>query len=189
MSDEKKNLDENGNPIEGDQSGAGDGKSKDGGDTPTVESLTAELAKRDGVIENLKGTQSANSKNLNEIKTQLDGYKDSFEKAGIDPSQLNSIISKQSRAAVLVDVASEKGLSASDMSFITGDTKEEIEISVDKFNAAVQSKVDAIAKGLEADGKKKVPIPKDNNKGGDPTPPSSATQAKAFLEKTGMIKK
>lgn len=189
MSDDKKDLPKDGDDKK-DPNKDGDDKTKDkGGTKPTVEDLQAEIAKKDETIENLKGTQSAISKNLEEIKTQVGSYKDSFEKAGIDPKDLNSLIEKQSRSNTLIQVAAEKGLSASDMEFITGSSKEEIEASVEKFQAVIQKNIDAslASNKKEEDKDKKVIIPKNNNKSDPPKLADEAAAVDSFLSKKGMI--
>jgi len=189
MSDEKKDLNVDAKAgadakTEGNIESKGTSES-----TPTIEDLKAEIAKRDELISNLKGTQSATSKNLDELKTTVDSYKGAFEKAGIDLKDLNSVIEKQTRSNILMQVAAEKGLSAAEMKFITGNTKEEIEASVDELQALMQKNIEVSVESAKKEVTKKVVVPKNNQQSVAVKEADEAEQAKAFLANKGMISK
>lgn len=86
--------------------------------------------------ENLKGTQSAQSKTLNEYKSKLDQY----AKDGITPEQIGelqktheNLNSQIERNKLVLDLASKKNIPSKALKFITGSTKEEIESSIDEL--------------------------------------------------------
>lgn len=131
MSDEKKEI-QNSEPAEV----KNDENLTTKDSTPNVDELIKEKESLLATIENLKGTQSAQSRTLNEYKTKLE----EFSKNGITPEAISELQSKietldkeTTRKNLLIEVATQKNIPSKALKFIQGNTKEEIESSIDEF--------------------------------------------------------
>jgi len=175
MSDEKKdNVNhESSQEMNGEQNQS----TKDTPNTPSVSDLIKEKENLISQIENLKGTQSAQSKTLNEYKAKLE----EFSKTGITPEAVNefknrieSLEKETQRKNLLVDIASTKNIPSKALKFIKGNTKEEIESSIDEFIS------------ISNIGEKK-PIPKDFSKS-EEKKTDTKEEASKFIKRIQLIK-